>query len=245
MIRPRTDLQKRILEHLATLPLDERSRAYVDRRGLAGVAERLRFGTVPAQPARNLQQFAGRLVIPSIAPDGNVYDVAFRCLEHEDCKAVDCPKYLFLPKMPKRLYNTRALAEADDVIDLTEGQLDAASLEACGLHALGSPGASSWRAYYRRMFQDFARIRLWPDGDESGRKWAAAVTDTLPQAEVMMVPSGQDVNTILTEQGPDGIHRIAHGDTDSDDEAAGWGLSPATETEPVADWPYDSEPAPF
>lgn len=253
-LRPRTEVQKRVLEHLASLPLHAAGRAYLESRGLGPVAERFRFGTVPHSPAPKLRPYAGRLVIPSIAPSGNVYDVAFRCLADHgpsdsgaplDCKDAGCPKYLFLPAMSKRVFNTRALAEAGEVIDLTEGQLDAASLEVAGLHALGWPGAGSWHPHHRRMLQDFRRVRVWPDGDDAGRKWASQVTASLPSAEVMMVPSGKDVNTILVDEGVEGVLRIAHGGNDSeDDEAAGWGLSDSTD-DAVPEWPYDSEPAPF
>lgn len=230
--RPRSPLQKRILGSLRGLPLTAAGSAYLERRGLLGVATDLGFGVVPDSAAPNLRMFRGRLVIPSIGPRDNVYDVAFRCLEHEDCKAVSCSKYLFLPGMDKRLYNLRALARAGEVIDITEGQLDAATLQACGLHAVGVPGVNGWKDHHHRLFQGFPRIRVWGDGDSAGREFVNRITSSVASADGMMVPWNHDVNSIYIEQGRDKILAIAEGQTDHDEDAGGWGLTPADDDLP-------------
>ena len=207
------------------------------------MAGSLRIGAVPDSPAPSLRHYAGRLVIPSLGPADNAYDVAFRCIrdhgfsasgEPLDCKAAECPKYLFLPGVDKRLYNLRALARAGGVIDITEGQLDAATLEACGLYAVGVPGAHSWHRHHRRLFQGFDRVRVWGDGDAAGREFAKHVAEALPGADVMMVEWGQDINSMYVSEGREAILAIAEGEQDDpDDDVAG------------DDWPYDSEPATF
>lgn len=171
-------------------------------------------------------------MIPSIGPRDNVYDVAFRCVQDHDCKAAECPKYLFLPGMDKRLYNLRALAEAGDTIDITEGQLDAATLEACGLRAVGVAGANGWKTHQRRLFQGFDRVCVWGDGDSAGRDFALRVSHDVAGADVMMVESQYDINSLYVEQGRDAVLSIAEGeDSDDHDEDDGWG--------------FDSERPPF
>lgn len=205
------------------------------------MATDLRFGSVPDSPAPRLQRYAGRLVIPSTGPDGNVYDVAFRCIRDHDCKAEDCAKYLFIDGLDKRLYNLRALASAGEVVDITEGQLDAATLVACGLHAVGVSGAHGWKRHHHRLLAGFSRVRVWGDGDPAGREFAKKISHDVASADVMMVPWEYDVNKLYVEQGRDAILSIAEGE-DQDDPADDdeWGLEPAQ-----PEWPHDSEPPPF
>lgn len=231
---PRSSSQRRTLASLASLPLTPAVSAYLGRRGLLEVATDLRFGAVPASPAPSLRAYAGRLVIPSLGPEDNVYDVAFRCVQDHDCKEQKCPKYLFLPAMDKRLYNLRALARAGSAIDITEGQLDAATLEACGLHAVGVPGVDGWKRHHRRLFQGFDRVRVWGDGDEPGRDFARRVAEVLPGADVMMVESGYDINSMFVSDGKEAILAIAEGEQDDpDDDVLG------------DEWLHDSERPPF
>lgn len=246
-MRPRSPGQKRILAMLADLPLNQAARGYLESRGLLEVATDLRFGAVPDSPAPRLRQYAGRLVIPSIGPAGNVYDVAFRCIqdhgvsaggERLDCSAAECKKYLFLAGLDKRLYNLRALASAGDTIEITEGQLDAATLVACGLHAVGVAGANGWKSYHPRLFHGYDRVRVWGDGDVAGKDFATRVGNVVAGSDVMMVPWGYDVNTLYVEQGRDAILKIAEGEEDDDhDDTDGWGLEP--------EWEHDSPPPPF
>lgn len=222
---PRSPMQKRVLDSLRGLPLSPRGKEYLDSRGLLEVAEDLGFGVVPDSPAPRLRGYAGRLVIPSIGPRDNVYDVAFRCMFDHDCKAASCAKYLFLPGVDKRLYNLRALARSGGTIEITEGQLDAATLEACGLHAVGVPGANGWKPHHHRLFNGFDQVRVWGDGDTAGREFAQHVAHAVAGAEVMMVPSSQDINEVFVEGGKDAILEIAEGEADDDrDEDGEWGL---------------------
>lgn len=196
------------------------------------MATDLRFGVVPDSPAANLRQYAGRLVIPSIGPGGNVYDVAFRCMREHDCKAAECAKYLFLPGLTKRLYNLQALTTAGSTIELTEGQLDAGALVACGLHAVGVPGVNGWKPHHHRLFQGFERVRVWGDGDVAGKAFAEKVANLVAGAEVMMVPWNQDVNTTLITQGREAILAIAEGEPEDDGDDDGWGLERDDDTPP-------------
>ena len=236
-LRPRTPSQRRVLEGLRRLPLGGEVASYLGGRGLLEAAERFGLGSVPASPTPRLRPYAGRLVIPSIGPDDNVYDVAFRCILPHDCKESGCPKYLFLPGMDKRLYNLRALTESTGVIDITEGQLDAVTLELCGLHAVAVPGVMAWKKYHHRLFQGFEQVRVWGDGDAAGRAFAQKVSNDVTSSHVMMVVStpGKDINQVFVEDGRDAVLAIAEGEADDDGVDDGWF------DQPEPDWPYDSE----
>lgn len=242
-MQPRSTGQRKILDGLAALPLTPATSAYLEKRGLLEVATDLRLGGVPDSAAGKLRQYAGRLVIPSIGPEGGVYDVAFRCVQPHVCKDAECPKYLFLPGLDKRLYNLQAVASADAVLDVCEGQLDAATLVACGLHAVGVAGVNGWKRHHRRLLAGFDQVRVWGDGDTAGKQFAEKVCNDVAGAEVMMVTWGYDVNKLYVEQGRDAILKIAEGEDDDDTADDDWGLEP----EPSAStgWPAPDAPPPF
>ena len=155
----------------------------------------------------------GRLVIPYIGPKGNIYNLRFRCMEHEDCKAEGCnAKYMSLPGYPSRVYNVRALVSADDSIHVTEGELDAVTLGACGLSAVGVPGVENMPAHFPRMLAGFSDVTLWADADEAGRRFAGTFTKAVPNARVMALPAGEDVNSYFVAHGRAGILAVLAGD---------------------------------
>ena len=178
---------------------------YLAERGLAPCIETHRLGLVPSNPeTENLIQYAGRLAIPYIGPEGRVYEIAFRALGDQDAK------YLNTNGMQKRLFNLQALVKADDVISITEGQLDALSLEVAGLHAVGVPGVSNWRPHHSRLFAGFSEVLVWADNDTPGRDFANRLTREMPQARVIMTQL-EDVNALLVSEGVEGIHYACGG----------------------------------
>lgn len=215
----RSRSQRKSLASFQGLGLGPAGSAYLESRGLAGDTVRKFFGEVSASPSLELHKpYAGRLAILSLGPDDAVHDVALRCIQHDDCGEVGCPKYLFLEGVEKRLWNARAALSPGNEIDIAEGQLDAISLVACGLNAVGVSGAHGWKTHFPRLFGGFDTIRVWADGDRAGREFAERVVSDLPQAEVMMVPSGEDVNSILVKRGVEAVLRIAQGEEQDDDE---------------------------
>lgn len=217
---PRTRSQKRLLASFQNLGVGPAGLAYLGSRGLAGDTVRRFFAEVPRSNSKPAHwPYAGRLVIMSLGPDDTVHDIAFRCIEHPDCKAVGCAKYLFLDGIPKRLWNARAVLDHGTSIDIAEGQLDAISLVACGLNAVGVAGSEGWKPHFHRLFGGFDTIRVWADGDPAGRHFAERVVSDIPTAEVMMVPPTEDINSLLVKKGPAAILALAEGkDTDSEDE---------------------------
>jgi DNA primase len=145
----------------------------------------------------------GRLTIPAIGPQG-VYSLRSRCIldhDHEHCQ-----KYLGFEGVPVRLFNLRALQEAGDEIHITEGEVDAITLELCSLHAVGVPGVNSWKRHHHRLFAGFQRVFVWEDGDEAGRSFVRKVAADLQSAAVVSMDSpGSDANSAFVAGGPERI----------------------------------------
>jgi len=188
---------------------------YLAERGLAAeTVKEAGFGQVSSALSGH-DYLQGRLVIPYIGPKGNIYNLRFRCMEHEDCKAEGCnAKYMSLPGYPSRVYNVRALVSADDSIHVTEGELDAVTLGACGLSAVGVPGVENMPAHFPRMLAGFSDVTLWADADEAGRRFAGTFTKAVPNARVMALPASEDVNSFYVAHGRAGILSVLAGEND-------------------------------
>jgi hypothetical protein len=207
------------LERFLAYPLGPSAETYLANRGLLEVASDLRFGSVPDSPERREHyRFAGRLIIPSFSARGLVTDLAFRCIEDHRCedtvlwvdekgKDRTCSKYLFVKGLEKRLYHVESVTTTASTIHITEGQLDAATLVACGLPAVGVPGAKAWKDHCHRLFQGFDRVVFWADQDDKGQSLGLfeRIRQGVSAAEVMMVADGQDVNSFYVEHGREGI----------------------------------------
>ena len=194
--------------------MDDRGRAYLAARGLDRTIDTLLFGVV-LSPRPEHQQMRGRLAIPFIGPRGNIYDMRFRCIEEHDCKEEHCPKYLGVPGVETRIYNARALTAPTDYLMVTEGELDAATLTACGWPASGIPGANAWKPHYSRMLSGFSKVILFADGDEAGEKLAHAFRKSLVSSgTVIMCEKGQDVNSIYLRDGKAGLQSLLKEDED-------------------------------
>ena len=155
----------------------------------------------------------GRLVIPYIGPKGNIYNLRFRCMEHKDCKTEGCnSKYMSLPGYPSRVFDVRSLVSADDSIHVTEGELDAVTLHACGLAAVGIPGVENMPAHFPRMLAGFSSVTLWADGDDAGRKFAGTFSKAVPNARVLSMTADMDVNSVYVRDGKAGILALLAGE---------------------------------
>jgi DNA primase len=170
---------------------------YLASRGISrAIAENHRLGVV-VDPLPGHERMVGRLVIPYLGYRNAVSGLRFRSLDGRD------PKYLGLPGVDLRLYGVRSLHEAGDSIHITEGELDAISLGACDLRAVGVPGVKAWKAYHSRLFAGFGRVFIWGDGDDPGREFAQKLSRELDASVVVPMPDGMDVNSLLVQDGPD------------------------------------------
>lgn len=146
--------------------------------------------------------FVGRLAIPYIGPRGNVYGMRFRVLDDSE------PKYLGMPGLETRLYNLRALARADDLIVICEGELDALSCSAAGVPAVGVPGVENWKTHHHRLFDGIERIFIAADADTAGKKMRDRLLGEIPWAQPVTLDPGTDMNDLLRKEGPDGVRQL-------------------------------------
>lgn len=190
--------------------LDDRTKAYLERRGLLDVASSLRFGSVLSPDPEHRGAY-GRLSIPFIGPRGNVYYMKFRCIEDHECEDHGHSKYLNI-SATLRPYNTRALTAPTDYIFLTEGELDAATIEACGWPAVGLGGANEWKPHYSRMLSGFSKPVLLADGDDAGERLAARFRKHMSSSAIVIVSeSGQDVNSLYQQGGKAALEEMIRG----------------------------------
>lgn len=207
MLRPPSADVKKSLEAATALyekQLDP-SHRYLASRGISpATSESFRLGLVGTSPTDihpGHEKYAGRLAIPSLGPNG-VQSIRFRCLEDHDCHEVGCPKYLGVDDVPTKLFNLRAVVEADDVIVVTEGELDAVTVNQCGIPAVGCVGANNWKHHYPRIFTGFPKVIVVGDNDDAGRSFANKVAKTMWNATPRIVGSlAEDVTDFYTREG--------------------------------------------
>lgn len=167
---------------------------YLKGRGLdQDTAEEFRLGVV-TDPNSGHESYVGRLAIPSLGPSGP-YQLKFRCIEDHDCKDHGHAKYL-TDAIDNRLFNVRALAKATPAVCITEGEIDAITLEQLGFCAVAAPGASTWKRHHARLFAGFERVYVFGDGDKPGRDFVRLVASSIQRAVRVTCPDGEDVNSI-------------------------------------------------
>lgn len=189
-----------------TANLNGRAEAYLASRGITreaagvfmlGVADR--------------GEFAGRLSIPYLTP-GGVVAIKYRAMDGS------APKYLNESGCGIHLYNAQVLIHAADRVVLTEGEMDAITVQAyTGLPAVAYPGVDTWgkERHWRLCFQDAAEVVVVADGDKPGRDAAKRVADSIgSHARVVNMPGneGMDANQFIAEQGASAfLERINNG----------------------------------
>ena len=94
--------------------------------------------------------------------------------------------------------------EAGQEIWITEGEKDADAVRAHGITATTNPGgAGKWRDSYPAVLAD-ARVTIWADNDEVGRKHAREVREAL-------LPVASQVRIVESEWGKDASDHLGHG----------------------------------
>lgn len=164
---------------------------YLQARGIeAATARTYRLGYVAEG------EYAGRLAIPYITADGSVVDIRFRAVNPGDS-----PKYLSRPGSKSHLFSVSALLADGDTIYITEGEIDAITLNQCGLNAVGVPGASNWQEHWKRLFDDYDHVIVVCDGDQAGRDFGKKVAEKIDGATAVHLPDGEDVNSLYVQHG--------------------------------------------
>jgi len=74
--------------------------------------------------------------------------------------------------------------------------------EHCGIPTVGVPGATNWKSHFREPFMGYREVFILADGDEPGLGFANTVAKTLPNAKVIPMDRGFDVNSTVLQRGP-------------------------------------------
>lgn len=155
---------------------------------------------VVVDPLPGHEQFAGRLAIPYITPAG-VVDIRFRAMHGEE------PKYMGMPGAKTTMFNTNAVFAAQKYICVTEGEFDCVVMQTkTGYPTVGIPGANNWKPHYTRILDDFDMVIILTDGDSAGAEFGKKITRELPNANVVPMPEGDDVNSAYIKLGKDWIN---------------------------------------
>lgn len=148
---------------------------------------------------------AGYLAIPYLTRIGPV-NFSFRCIQNHNCKEVpNHRKYLKRKGSSVNLYGVMSIAQAEDWIVVTEGEIDALTWQRIGVPALGVPGAENWEEHWANLLEDFSRVYLAEDGDNAGKDLWIAMSEHIDQSNTMVVrmrmPDGEDSNSMYLKQG--------------------------------------------
>lgn len=195
----RSFLKRATLQYQAHL---EDAARYLEDRGIdlesaAGVG----LGVV-RNPEALHADYEGRLAIPYLTDAGPV-QMAFRCIEDHDCKTVPYHVKLLRPKgWPNRLYGVQSARQADDWIAVTEGEIDAITLQMIGIPAVGVPGSEVFKEHWPNVFEDFSKVYIFADGDDAGDKMISMWRDRIETAIISVkMPDKEDVNSMFVKRG--------------------------------------------
>lgn len=193
--------------------LAKAARAYLDQLSDSGAAYFEARGFTPQQchtwglgyvkePEPGHEQYRGRVSIPYITPTG-VVQIKFRCIEEHSCKEMHGgTKYLGLTGNGTWMYNTRAFVLDSPEIVVTEGELDAMTVQTrTNVPSVGFPGTQSVDEVWYRAFTGYQRVLVVADGDKPGRDAAKAIAKHLSNADVIRLPEGEDSNSLLLKPG--------------------------------------------
>ena len=172
--------------------------SYLEARGLGQDAVSGALLGLVSDPDPAHEPYRGRLSIPFITPTGVIH-MRFRCLEDHACEGHG--KYESPAGEGTHLYNVQALHDATTEVGISEGELDALVATYAGLPTVGCVGASNWKPYYYRLFDDFQCVYVLGDGDAAGRKWAGGLVPNIPGAVSRVQPTGHDVTSYVVEHG--------------------------------------------
>src|SRR6476659_470332 len=151
------------------------------------------------------EHLTGRLAIPYMTPAGPV-NMSFRCIKPHLCGASGCPKYMQSEGLGANLYYVKAFEEAEDFICLAEGEIDALTLNICGIPALGVSGSSKWEPHWTEILDDFQYVYVMVDGDDAGEKFGTKVIKAVQHAVRIRMQPGEDVNSMYVKNGTLYLH---------------------------------------
>jgi DNA primase len=177
----------------------ELAQEYLSNRSLSVEEASIFHLGVVDDPLPGHEAYRGRLSIPYITPSG-VVDIRFRGINNED------PKYMGLVGAKTTMFNTQACFVADKYICVTEGEFDCIMMSVKTVHpTIGIPGANNWKSHYAKILDDFEIVIVLADGDAAGLEFGKKISRELGNVNIISMPEGEDVNSIITKRGSEWI----------------------------------------
>lgn len=163
-------------------------------RGLTEETVRTHRLGVVADPIPAHMAYAGWIAIPYLV-QGRPVRVRFRrpdwCDQHSNKYGQPTGEGLLT-------YGVDSIHAARDTLHVTEGEFDRLILLQAGFHAIGFPGASTFRGYHGRMLAGFNRVWVWGDPDQAGAEFSQKVVNRLPRsARAVQLRVGDVTDTFL------------------------------------------------
>lgn len=196
-------LERATLQYASNI---EAAEDYLARRGIDLEVARSNALGVVTDPVPGHEHLVGRLSIPYLTAAGPV-NMNFRCIQDHKCKDAGHPKYINLTGAGTNLYGVQYLDEAGDYIAIAEGEIDAISSNLAGVPCVGISGAKKWQDHWNNIFEDFTRKYVYQEGDAAGKEFADRLVSEVGAIRIVL-PQGQDVNSILVEHGIDHLRSL-------------------------------------
>lgn len=194
-----------------------------DRGITPEVAAYMRLGLVGADAPPGYEGFIGRMSIPNILLDSTncerVVGQKFRALSHKG-KDDERPKFLYAPGV-NRMYNIRALRQADKLLVVTEGESCCWAATAAGFWAVGIPGAQYFGktgSRRLRLLEGYGQVVLVRDNDKAGEELAQAMA-SVDGLTVVTPDRHKDLGELFAAEGPQAARLLIEGKQGNDPDA--------------------------
>lgn len=191
-------------KNYAGSPADE----YMQSRGIdTQTALEFGLGYVVEEAPGHDDRFRGMLSIPYTTPNG-VVGFKFRHIDGRE------PKYLAPSGQKTHLFNVGAIIRSVQKILIVEGELDAIAAESVGFPAVAVGGTQSWKPHFSRCFDGIGKVIIATDNDAKsdgsnpGQELARKLSDVLPQAIRVSLPSGHDINSTIQTYGAEHFTKL-------------------------------------
>lgn len=180
---------------------------YLTNRAITSeVQDSFRLGYV-GDPLPGHENVQGRLAIPYITQTG-VVQIRFRAIPDDGIPGnpEDSPKYKSEFESQSTLYNTIDLLRTDQILIITEGEIDCITAHMAGFVSIGVPGANAWKPMFARGLR-YRSVFVLADNDDkgAGMKFAETVKGSIYGAKIIQMPEGYDVNSFVMEFGIDAL----------------------------------------
>ena len=164
---------------------------------------------------KTYDRFRGRLMFPIRDKRKRVVGFGGRVLDDTLPKYLNSPETVVFSK-GKELYGLCELLENNakpQEILIVEGYMDVIALAQFGIgNAVAALGTATSKAHLDLLFRFVAELVFCFDGDQAGQQAAWKATETaLPclrdgrQIKIMLLPKGQDPDTLVREEGVNGF----------------------------------------